>query len=389
MCAGLVLEGKPLPTSPPPYDVKVDSNEPDGAEPMVMGASKRKPPKKTKTRNAAASSSKVKGGEEVEATKQKATAMPYEANAEGEASVEKSSKSKCATESATATGAVALSNSGEVANSGEVTNSGEVSKSGAPAKSGAVAKPGKGKKSGPKPKLVRSQNSGVQDGGEVTRTSVREADEVPPAKSVAKEGGQMTRVAMGGCSGPMVLVITRKAKVNARKAAAKAPLVEGDGMEEAARLAMEAVQARAFQTGPAAPLQASSSKRMLTPVADKPEDVPEFRAEVAEDQRTSLEWPHDDRQHSLLTRHEMSAGAAEVAQEVTPSLEVSKASKGVKSSASAKAGHVDGGRRPAKKGTTLDHKAVKKEAEAKRDTKANRLRAVPPTSKAPHLRDVQ
>ncbi|GBE79968.1 hypothetical protein SCP_0211700 [Sparassis crispa] len=377
MCAALVVEGKPLPTSPPPYNVKVDSDEPDSAEPMVMGASKRKPPKKTKMRNAAASSSKVKGGEEVEATKQKATVMPYEANAEGEASVEKSSKSKCATKSTTATGAVALSNSGEV------------SKSGAPAKSGAVAKPGEGKKSGPKAKPVRSQNSGAQDGGEVTRTSVREPDEVPPAKSVAKEGGQTTRVVMGGRSGPMVPVITRKAKVSAPKAAAKMPLVEGDGMEEAARLAMEAVRAMAFQTGPAAPPQASSSKRMLTPVADEPEDAPEYQAEVAEDERASLERPHDDRWRSLLMPHEMSAGAAEVAQEVTPSLEISKASKGAKSSTLAKAGHLNEGRRPAKRGAPLDRKAAKKEAEAKRDAKANRLRAVPPTSKAPHLRDIQ
>ncbi|GBE77713.1 hypothetical protein SCP_0105950 [Sparassis crispa] len=379
----LVVEGKPLPTSPPSYDVKVDSDEPDGAEPMVMGASKRKPPKKTKTRNAAASSSKVKGGEEVEATKQKVTVTPYEANAEGKASVEKLSKSKRATKSATATGAVALSNSGEVANSGEV------SKSGAPAKSGAVAKPGEGKKSGPKAKPVRSQNSGAQDGGEVTRTSVREPDEVPPAKSVAKEGRQMTRVAMGGRSGPMVPVITRKAKASAPKAAAKMPLVEGDGMEEAARLAMEAVRAMAFQTGPAAPPQASSSKRMLTPVADEPEDAPEYQAEVAEDECVSLERPHDDRRRSLLMPHETSAGAAEVAQEVTPSLEISKASKGAKSSTLAKAGHLDEGRRPAKRGAPLDRKAAKKEAEAKRDVKANRLRAVPPTSKAPHLRDVQ
>ncbi|GBE77159.1 hypothetical protein SCP_0100310 [Sparassis crispa] len=377
MCAALVVEGKPLPTSPPPYDVKVDSDEPDGAEPMVMGASKRKPLKKTKTRNAAASSSMVKGGEEVEATKQKATVTPYEANAEGEASVEKLSKSKRAPKFATATGAVALSNSGEV------------SKSGTPAKSGAVAKPGEGKKSGPKAKPVRSQNSGAQDGGEVTRTSVREPDEVPPAKSVAKEGGQTTRVAMGGRSGPMVPVITRKVKVSAPKAAAKMPLVEGDGMEEAARLAMEAVRAMAFQTGPAAPPQASSSKRMLTPVADEPEDAPEYQAEVAEDERASLERPHDDRRRSLLMPHEMSAGAAEVAQEVTPSLEISKASKGAKSSTLAKAGHLDEGRRPAKRGAPLDRKAAKKEVEAKRDVKANRLRAVPPTSKAPHLRDVQ
>ncbi|GBE83286.1 hypothetical protein SCP_0503340 [Sparassis crispa] len=383
MCAVLVVEGKPLPTSPPPYDVKVDSDEPNGAEPMVMGASKCKLPKKTKTRNAAASSSKVKGGEEVEATKQKVTVMPDEANAEGEASVEKSSKSKRATKSATATGAVAPSNSGEVATSGEV------SKSGAPAKSGAVAKSGEGKKSGPKPKPVRSQNSGAQDGGEVTRTSVREADEVPPAKSVVKEGGQMTRVAMGGRSGPMVPVITRKAKASAPKAAAKMPLAEGDGMEEAARLAMEAVRAMAFQTGPAALPQASSSKRMLTPVADEPEDAPEYQAEVAEDERASLEWPHDDWRRSLLMSHETSAGAAEVAQEVMPSLEISKASKGANSSTLAKAGHLDEGRRPAKRGAPLDHKAAKKEVEAKRDAKANCLRAVPPTSKAPHLRDVQ
>ncbi|GBE82427.1 hypothetical protein SCP_0408110 [Sparassis crispa] len=337
MCAALVVEGKPLPTSPPPYDIKVDSDEPDGAEPMVMGASKCKPPKKTKTRNAAASSSKVKGGEEVEVTKQKATVTPDEANPEGEASVEKSSKFKRATKSATATGAVALSNSGEVANSGEV------SKSGAPAKSGAVTKPDEGKKSGPKPKPVRSQNSGVQDGGKVTRTSVREADEVPPAKSVAKEGRQMTRVAMGGRSGPMVPVITRKVKASAPKAAAKMPLVEGDGMEEAARLAMEVVRAMAFQTGPAAPPQASSSKRMLTPVTDEPEDAPEYQAEVAEDERASLERPHDDRWHSLLMPHKTSAGAAEVTQEVTPSLEISKASKGAKSSTLAKAGHLDKG----------------------------------------------
>ncbi|GBE83996.1 hypothetical protein SCP_0510550 [Sparassis crispa] len=167
------------------------------------------------------------------------------------------------------------------------------------------------------------------------------------------------------------------------------PLAEGDGMEEAARLAMEAVRAMAFQTGPAAPLQASSSKRMLTPVADEPEDAPEYQAEVAEDERASLEWPHDDRRRSLLMPHEMSAGAAEVAQEVTPSLEISKASKGAKSSTLAKAGHLDEGRRPAKRGAPLDRKAAKKEAEAKRDAKANHLRAVPPTSKAPHLRDVQ
>ncbi|GBE83143.1 hypothetical protein SCP_0501900 [Sparassis crispa] len=388
MCAALVVEGKPLPMSPPPYGVKVDSDEPDGAEPLVIEASKCKLPKKTKTCNAATSSSKVKGGEEVEATKQKVTITPYEANAEGEASVEKSSKSKRATKSATATGAVALSNSGEVADSGEVANSGEVSKSGAPAKSGAVAKPGEGKKSGPKPKPVRSQNSGAQDGGEVTRTSVCEPDEVPPAKSVVKEGRQTTTVAMGGHSGPMVPVITRKAKASAPKAAAKMPLAEGDGMEEAARLTMETVQAMAFQTGPAAPLQASSSKRMLTPVTDEPEDAPEYQAEVAEDERASLERPHDDWRHSLLMPHETSAGAAEVAQEVTPSLEISKASKGAKSSTLAKAGHLDEGRRPAKRGTPLDRKAAKKEAEAKRDVKANRLRAVPPTSKAPHLRDI-
>ncbi|GBE83140.1 hypothetical protein SCP_0501870 [Sparassis crispa] len=376
MCAALVLECKLLPMSPPPYDVHVDSDEPDSAEPLVIEASKCKLPKKTKTCNAATSSSKVKGGEEVEVMKQKVTVTPDEANAEDKASVEKLLKFKRPTKSATVTGAVAPSNSGEV------TNSGEVSKSGAPAKSGAVTKPGEGKKSGPKPKPVRSQNSGAQDGGEVTRTSVHEADEVLPAKSVAKEGEQTTRVAMGGRSGPMVPVITRKAKASAPKAAAKMPLAEGDGMEEAARLAMEAVQAMAFQTGPAVPPQASSSKRMLTPVANESEDAPEYQAEVAEDEHVSLERPHDDRQCSLLMPHEMSAGAAEVAQEVTPCLEISKASKGAKSSALAKAGHVDEGRRPAKKGTTLDHKAAKKEA------KANHLRAVPPTSKAPHLRDI-
>ncbi|GBE83171.1 hypothetical protein SCP_0502180 [Sparassis crispa] len=172
----------------------------------------------------------------------------------------------------------------------------------------------------------------------------------------------------------MVPVITRKVKASAPKAAAKMPLAKGDGMEEAARLAMEAVRAMAFQTGPAAPPQASSSKRMLTPVADEPEDAPEYQAEVAEDEHASLERPHGNRRRSLLMPHETSAGAAEVAQEVTPSLEISKASKGAK---------------PAKRGTPLDRKAAKKEAEVKRDAKVNRLRAVPLTSKAPHLCDVQ
>ncbi|GBE89392.1 hypothetical protein SCP_1600530 [Sparassis crispa] len=373
MCAALVVEGKPLPTSPPPYDVKVDSDEPDGAEPMVMGASKCKPLKKTKMRNAAASSSKVKDGEEVEATKQKVTVTPDEANPEGEALV-RNHRSPSAPPSPPPPLELWLCQT--LVRSPTLARS---PKSGAPAKSGAVTKPGEGKKSGPKPKPVRSQNSGVQDGGEVTRTSVHKADEVPPAKSVAKEGGQMTRVAMGGHSGPMVPVITKEGE-------------EGDDMEEAARLAMEAVRAMAFQTGPAAPPQASSSKRMLTPVADEPDDAPEYQAEVVEDECVSLERPHDDRQCSLLMPHKMSAGAAEVAQEVTPSLEISKVSKGVKSSTLAKAGHLDEGRRPAKRGTSLDRKAAKEGGGGKKGCEGE-----PPQSSAsdqqgdiaPHLHDIQ